>query len=897
MRVKASQALRQGEVSPAFEHSILIAAMEGSLDGILIVAAQGQVVSFNDKFLEMWGFPRALADAPTVGVLHDAALRKLKDPDAFVARVKHLYDHPHESGHDLIELKDGRIFDRHSRGLFAADRAHIGRIWFFRDVTQAKAAERAMLDDLRRTQAQLEIIGYVGQSGALMSGDVEATAREVTELASEVTGCERISVWLFDEEETELRCIDLFEATPARHSAGTTFGEAEFGNEIAAIKASKYINADEPLTDPRTKGYAEAYLEPLRITSMLDVAIKFSGQNLGLLSFEHVDRPHHWTQDEIIFACQLADRIGISIISLSRRKAEATTRTVERLASIGGWEWDLVADRVVWSDELPRIFGRDPQVFPASRANFLSIVHPDDVQRVRDAVAATLKRDDAYDLELRIVRPDQSERIIRTQGEITRDAAGKAVLLTGTIQDITERKASEDKISRLARTDTLTGLANRATFFDYLRQAFAASRRGACAFALMSIDIDRFKEVNDTLGHPVGDQLLTIVAERLAASVRESDVVARLGGDEFVILQFGLTDTSDAGALATKIRNALAMPACLSGNELNITASIGIATYGADVAAPEDMLSQADVALYRAKEEGRDQYRFHTQELDLVVREQVAMTAELGMAISRGEFELHYQPQVELSTGRIVAMEALIRWKHPTRGLLAPSQFLAIAEKSGVITAIGHWVVDEACRQMSIWREAGIAPATIAVNISYAQIKVGSEFVQTVADSLERWGIAPGDLELDVTELMLARITMAQSDVLVRLHKLGVKIAIDDFGTKCSTLDYLKAYRVNRLKIPQPLLHAAARDAESAAMMRAILGMARELDVEVVAQGVETEAQRAFLTTKSPEINAQGFYYSEPVAAGHAADLLRRGRIEPLADGLDVKPAEDLVSA
>jgi EAL domain-containing protein (putative c-di-GMP-specific phosphodiesterase class I) len=279
------------------------------------------------------------------------------------------------------------------------------------------------------------------------------------------------------------------------------------------------------------------------------------------------------------------------------------------------------------------------------------------------------------------------------------------------------------------------------------------------------------------------------------------------------------------------------------------------------------------------------------------VREQVAITAELGTAISRGEFELHYQPQVELSTGRIVAMEALIRWRHPTRGLLVPSQFLAIAEKSGVITAIGHWVVDEACRQMSVWRDAGIAPATIAVNISHAQIKVGSEFVQTVADSLERWGIAPGDLELDVTEFMLARITMAQSDVLVRLQKLGVKIAIDDFGTKCSTLDYLKAYRVNRLKIPQPLLHAAARDAESAAMMRAILGMARELDVEVVAQGVETEAQWAFLTTKSPEINAQGFYYSEPVPAGRAAGLLRRGRIEPLADGDDEVPAEEMVSA
>jgi EAL domain-containing protein (putative c-di-GMP-specific phosphodiesterase class I) len=254
------------------------------------------------------------------------------------------------------------------------------------------------------------------------------------------------------------------------------------------------------------------------------------------------------------------------------------------------------------------------------------------------------------------------------------------------------------------------------------------------------------------------------------------------------------------------------------------------------------MLMQADVALYRAKEEGRDQYRFHTQELDVQVREQVVITEDRVGAISREEFELYYEPQLELGTGRVVGMAALIRWHHPTRGPLLPSAFLSIAEKSGAVTAIGQWAIDRACRQMSIWRETGIAPATIAVNISYAQIKNGGAFMQFVTEALAKWHVAPGELELDVTESMLAQAAMAQNDVLDQLQKFGVRISIDDFGTKCSTFDYLRTYRVNRLKISQPLIDAAQRDADGAAMVRAIVGMARELGIEVIAPGVKTEA-------------------------------------------------------
>lgn len=1012
------------------------------------------------------------------------------------------------------------------------------------DITEREAAERLVRDELQRIQTQLEIIGRIGQSEALLSGDVEAIAAEITELAALATGCERVNIWLFNDAETELRCIDLYEATPARHSSGMILSEDDFGDEIAVLKASRYVAADDPLTDPRTKGYVEPYLKPQGITSMLDAVVQASGQHFGLLCFEHVNKAHSWTRDETAFACQLADKIGLAVISLKRRQAEAMTRTMERLAGIGSWEWDLAGDRMVWSDEVWRILGRDRQDFPASFANVLLIAHPDDVQQIHDAFAATVEQQIPHDFEFRITWPDGSERTIRTQGKITLDTAGRSVGVTGTAQDITERKtaeaalrkrdallhavavsagelvsassldeampkalelvcktlqiermtvlegaksdseapvlryiwqsedvkfrldkeffekfgpaspailewlaplskgetvlsnlreatgdlkdmldglgsqavmiipimidgkywgqmgfeactaerlwadfeieilqtlgeliansirreryveeignanriiqnsptflyrlrgepslpmlyvsqnislfghepadlmasphlyktlihpddftifseslahvfdegsqqgvsefrlqtsrgdyrwvenqftpvrdavgrlielegllidvterkAAEAKILHLARTDQLTGLANRATFNERLRQAFAASRRGASAFAVLSLDIDRFKEINDTLGHPAGDQLLATVAERLQSSVRESDIVARLGGDEFAILQFELDDGSDAGALAGKIRDELAKPVTLSGNVVGITASVGIATYAPEIATPDAMLAQADVALYRAKEEGRDQYRFHTEELDDRVREQVAMTNDLAAAITRDEFILHYEPQLELYTGRNLGMQAVLRWQHPKRGLLMQTAFHSIAERSGASATIGRWMIDRVCEQMSLWRKAGNAPASVGVNISFAQIKNSDAFVQFVSETLAKWGVAPGDLEFDVTESMLAQAAMTQNDAIEQLQKLGVRISIGDFGTKCSTFDYLNSYRVNRIKISQPLIDAAMHDADSAVMMRAIIAMASELRIDVTAQGQGTSS-------------------------------------------------------
>jgi EAL domain-containing protein (putative c-di-GMP-specific phosphodiesterase class I) len=319
----------------------------------------------------------------------------------------------------------------------------------------------------------------------------------------------------------------------------------------------------------------------------------------------------------------------------------------------------------------------------------------------------------------------------------------------------------------------------------------------------------------------------------------------------------------------------LSAPYHIDGDPLRIGASAGISVFSADVGAPDTLLVQADQALYHAKSEGRGQFCFHSAQLDLEAREYVALSEGLRNALERDELELYYQSQVDLSTGRIVGMEALLRWNHPTRGLLLPAVFLPIAEKSSMSQSLGRWVLDGACRQLAEWRKGGVQVPLIAVNVSLGQIKAGKDFVRDVKESLSRWELAPGDLELDVTELALARTTLLQSDVLEELRQMGVCIAIDDFGAQYSSLDYLRTYRVGRLKIASHMVAAASDEGAGQAMMRAIIVLAGELGVEVVAEGVETEAQRAALVKMSSATKGQGFYFSKPMRAEDTTQNLR----------------------
>jgi diguanylate cyclase len=441
------------------------------------------------------------------------------------------------------------------------------------------------------------------------------------------------------------------------------------------------------------------------------------------------------------------------------------------------------------------------------------------------------------------------------------------------------------RILELAQTDLLTNLANRRAFVKRLAMAFTASWRGAPPFAVLYLDIDNFKDVNDTLGHAMGDLLLKEVVSRLRSAVRSEDLVARFGGDEFAVFVPNVTDRATVGDLAARIGKLLAAPFNIKGHKLCITSSIGIALYSSEVAGPEAMMMQADLALYGAKDDGRNCYRFHSQDLDREVHERVRIAEELRAALELGELELYYQPQVELSTGRIVGVEALIRWNHKTRGLLTPGTFIGIAEKTGAILPLGHFVFEEACRQLKSWQSEGIAPQVLSVNVSGVQFKGAAELEREVEACLSRWDLNPGDLELELTESVLMEATQRHSNTLDKLRQLGTKIAIDDFGTGYSSLKYLTTYPVNRLKLAPEFVFRVTVDYRNAAVVRAAIRLANELGLEVIAEGVETEAQVRFLMEAGCE-QAQGYYFSRPVPALKVTELLRTGRIEPASGPL-----------
>ncbi|SFL99296.1 EAL domain-containing protein [Pseudomonas sp. NFACC46-3] len=523
-----------------------------------------------------------------------------------------------------------------------------------------------------------------------------------------------------------------------------------------------------------------------------------------------------------------------------------------------------------------------------------TLIHPDDQEKVHEAMVRVLDRDTAgASIEFRMHTGDDTYRWVENRYIPVRNEQGLLLEIEGIILDITERKLAEEKIALLARTDGLTGLANRATMIERLHQAFAAARRGAAPFAMFYLDLDHFKRINDTLGHPIGDLLLQEVATRIKACTRENDVVARLGGDEFALLQLDVHEATHCAALAGKIRDALVAPYSLDGNDVRISVSIGIALYTPQSLSADSLMAQSDMALYRSKEKGRNQYHFHNEEINQEVTDRVALANDLRQAIENQELHLHYLPEVDLGTGKILGMGVQVRWNHPQRGWLEPAVFMPAAEKTGIIIGLGHWVLDQACQQMRQWRDQGMAPPVIAIDLSLTQLKTGPELIYDVLRTTARWELAPWDLRFDVTEATLAQTKWTHNDVLPRLCELGVQIAIDDFGTEYSSFDYLKTYRVNHLKLAQRFLDSANADPENATTLRAIINFARDVGIGIIAEGVETQEQRATLMSSGGAMQAQGHYFSTVVDSGQAAELLKAGTIVPATNHW-TRPASEL---
>ena len=599
-------------------------------------------------------------------------------------------------------------------------------------------------------------------------------------------------------------------------------------------------------------------------------------------------------RDELGTMAQAIDVFRASLIEAEALRAREDAQTAELRESEARFRavFDSVSEGIFVSEPASgrflevnptgcQMFGRTREELIGSDLAALSSGAPPYTQAAALERIARARRDGPQTFEWHCRA--QGGRVFWAEICVRSSTFGGSEVALATLRDISDRKEAERRIRRMARQDALTGLPNRRVFVDALEGAIARTSRDGPAFAVLFLDLDHFKDVNDTLGHPAGDELLREVAARLRGSVRDTDLVARFGGDEFAVLMPEVREEGGVAALAAKLIAALEPPFSVHGNDIRIGTSVGIALGARPDVGVEALMAHADVALYRAKAEGRGAYRFFDDSMDAKIRARVTLVAELRAAIEAGQLGLAYQPQVELATGRITGLEALVRWRHPERGVLLPGQFIAEAESSGLIIPLGHTVLRQACRQARAWADAGLLPASIAVNLSAAELRAPLELEQFIRTTLAESGLDPRRLEIELTETVLMASGSAPHLVLAALRALGIRLAIDDFGTGFSSLDYLRRFPADRLKIAGNFVDQLERPG-NAAVVKATIGLARELGMAVIAEGVETERQAEQLTAWGC-VDGQGFLFARPMTAEELEPLLRAGAIHPARRG------------
>jgi diguanylate cyclase (GGDEF)-like protein/PAS domain S-box-containing protein len=576
--------------------------------------------------------------------------------------------------------------------------------------------------------------------------------------------------------------------------------------------------------------------------------------------------------------------------SVARGRLVAASRQHERrlelaLRASGAaiWEWDLVGGRMTYPPEWGRLVGLHAEPSVASPDAWFDRVHADDRQRVTNEVSAHLDGTTPQLVtEHRLRHEDGSYRWAQFRGVADRASGGRTLRLIGTLADVSERRSAEEQLRHGAFFDALTGLPNRAVLMDRLgRSVELAKRRGDYVFALLFSDLDGFKVINDSLGHGVGDELLVAVARRIEGCIRTVDTLARLGGDEFAILLDNIRDTHDALRVAERIHDALSTPVTLSRHEVNVSSSVGIASSIAGYDRPEEIVRDADIAMYRAKGKGKGRHEIFDESMHLQAVDRLKLESDLRRALRQDELCVHYQPIASIPTGRIVGFEALVRWEHPEQGLVSPARFIPLAEETGMIIPLDRWVLRRACQQMKCWQDRypSDPPLTISVNLSPKQLS-RPDLVDEIRGVLESTGLDPATFRPEITESVLMEDLDAASLLLERLKHMNILLHMDDFGTGYSSLSYLVRFRVDTLKIDGSFVSHMETAGESVEIVRMIVALAHNLGMQVIAEGVESEQQLAQLRRLGCEYG-QGYYFSRPLPAERAEELLRAQAATP----------------
>ncbi|MFN8513497.1 MAG: EAL domain-containing protein [Thermomicrobiales bacterium] len=756
------------------------------------------------------------------------------------------------------------------------------RLVSLRDITPRKRGERALREEERRSrelsaeaQRQARELALLDRVRTALARELDPAAvhRTIVEAISTILGYPRVLLSLVRGDELVLAQLvgydHLRDRVLQRMPLTTGIAGRVARTGVPALVTN--IAADADYLDV---GDGTAY--------EICVPICDEGRVVGIINVESNGEPVLGEADLRLMVA-LGEHAGLAMgrarLYAEARASAENLAAAQRIAHLGSWEWSVGGDRIGWSAELSRIFGFAPGESPAGFGEFLALVHPDDRAHTRSVIEAALRDGLTFDYEHRIVRPEGAVRLLHSQGIVMRDAAGHPERLLGTCHDITERKALEAQLAHQAFHDALTDLPNRALFQDRLGHALDRAARRQAPIAVLFLDLDRFKHVNDSLGHEAGDELLIAVAGRLARSVRSGDTVARLGGDEFTVILETIDEAAEAVLAAERIVAAFEHPFLVGNRSLAITTSVGVVLGRASQDTPADLLRYADVALYQAKEAGRARYAVFDTAMSEAALERAALEAELRQALERDELTLHYQPKVDLASGAVTGLEGLVRWQHPTRGLLLPGVFIPLAEETGLIRPLGLWVLAEACRQARRWCDAEpLRPLVVSVNVSAVQLRQ-ADFVPAVARILAETGVPPARVQLEITESVLMLDADRAAAVLEALKGLGLGLAIDDFGTGYSSLGYLKRFPIDTVKIDRAFVGGLGRDPEDTAIVRAVIGLAQTLGLHVVAEGVETEENLRRLRELGCELG-QGYHFARPLPADEAGVLLaRRGEV------------------
>ncbi len=677
----------------------------------------------------------------------------------------------------------------------------------------------------------------------------------------------------------------LLMASEALASAGFEVVEAEDGQE--AVEQFIKYKPDVVIMDvvmPRMDGFESCsiirkseggqHVPILMVTGLEDVDSIQKAYEVGATDF--VTKPINF----FLLPYRVHYMMRAKKTADDLRESQMRLDKAQRIAKLGHWEWLFESDVFEWSSECKNIL--NVEVLGNELQQFLQAIHHDDRSLVTRALERARTDSQRFNLEFRTSASSKEDvRIIHVEAE--NESAGQMV---GTIQDITERSNAEEQIHNLAYYDLVTGLPNRAHLYDMISLSLTQATRNQSKFALLFLDLDHFKQVNDTLGHNAGDLLLREVSSRLKEAVRKSDLIgrsedseaqkssvetiARLGGDEFVVLLNRIERVEDAAYVARRICKEIANIFNLDGNEVRVTTTIGISLYPSDGDSVDQLLKHADVAMYHAKEQGRNGYQFYSQSIHQLALERFALERDLRKTLETSGFHLEYQPKVAIKHSELTGAEALVRWQHPERGRVNPADFIPLAEETGLIVPLGEWVLRTACEQMMEWMNAGIPPFIMAVNCSAIQL-VRTDMAKVIKSALEATGLNPAYLEIELTESLLLQNVEEGIAILQALKDLGLHVSIDDFGTGFSSLSYLKRLPVDKLKIDQSFIKDLTTDPGDAAIVTSMITLAHNLDLTVVAEGVEDSEQLGFLKANRCD-EVQGYLISRPMAADSFAE-------------------------